>query len=906
MRPGPATSRSSHRARLRLEELEPRLVMDVTISGFVYHARDVADPSNLSPNPGPPLAGVTVVLDGGAQSTTTAADGSYSFTAAAGAHSVLVQPPAGLVGFSAQSLEYDLVLADGTQFPKLNFGLTPKTEALVQNLYELVLQRPADAPAFSTAVARLERGAPAGRIFQELLDGTEFQTVVRPVAHLIAGFFRGQPLDIGLVRHAVQLQNLGVSQDAAVLGVLYSQEFVERFGDTSLLFNRDYVAFLYQRLLRRAPTAAESDRWTERLDAGTLNRGHVALRIVGLPEFQAQRAVRWRAEISLAYLGVFGQEVTPGRLNRWLTELRQGATLRDIVNRLVRTQRFQTLPGYTDTLLWDVQAHQLGQPVSPLSRLQRFNKQTGRFDTAVAAGSIGSSAGSPSNVYFIAHGWAPGYEEEVLLGSTPGNPLKAWQTADTDAPYPAWLYAGVDRVSAEGLAQAIVDADANAVVIAFSWIDQSATPLPGSFGLDNLVPLLYAGQSEAYTQVNGLRLSEAIQAALSSTFFADLGLIHLLGHSHGAKVAGVAALDLQLAGVPVTQLTPFESPEAGPAPNISGFQLPPLHLAGLGGAQNFLWYYLQQMQLSKTPVTGRTPNAGTFVDNYFSEVGFGSALGGYPGLGSLVDVKLHAEVLYPLPTSFNDPDLDTKILDTVFGSHDYPPPWYAQASLTGSPPEHGLGWSPLLDDAAAAGLDGLYEQTWTEPNFTEQFELTATGVAPPTYTPTFTPLQYARQYEVGAVTDSGVSLTLGVDAANDIAAAGVTFNPLAASTGIPGTGIDFQVTFSGVDPGEQVELVVWIRGLAAENAPIASINDGTLGYLSIPLFAMAGADAGSTPTSATISLDGFLSGVQSAPILGPFSAAQTPILGFTLKGAADASASVTVSNLRQLHDGVAG
>ena len=110
---------------------------------------------------------------------------------------------------------------------------------------------------------------------------------------------------------------------------------------------------------------------------------------------------------------------------------------------------------------------------------------------------------------------------------------------------------------------------------------------------------LYAGQSESRTQWSGLMLAKAIEQALSPGFFPGLGLIHILGHSHGSKVATVATQALQLAGIPVSHLTLLESPEGGPTFGGSS-----LHASGLGNAENFNWYYLHQLNLTRTPVTG--------------------------------------------------------------------------------------------------------------------------------------------------------------------------------------------------------------------------------------------------------------------------------------------------------------
>jgi hypothetical protein len=234
---------------------------------------------------------------------------------------------------------------------------------------------------------------------------------------------------------------------------------------------------------------------------------------------------------------------------------------------------------------------------------------------------------------------------------------------------------------------------------------------------------LYSGQSESYTQTNGLRLASVIQQALAPGFFSNgasdgQGLIHLIGHSHGSKVATVAALALQQANVPVAQLTTLESPEGGPQLTELGQTLN-AHLPNLGGAENFLWYYMRQMNLSRTPVAGgRGSTNSTFIDNYFSTQGFDTALGGFTGLSafgsntkndnlsSIVDAQMHPEVLYG-GVNISDP---STALPTLIGSHDYPPAWYGAASLRKAPAQpNGVGWSPLISPSNVPS-GSLYQQ----------------------------------------------------------------------------------------------------------------------------------------------------------------------------------------------------
>ncbi|MFO0841684.1 MAG: DUF4214 domain-containing protein [Gemmataceae bacterium] len=923
----PSPGRARQRARpLGLERLEDRTVPSVSITGQAFHANGAVTPPTAPPDPG--VANVTVFLDANANgrldagetSTQTNADGNYSFTGlAAGDYTVAAQPPAGLKGFSAQAQAFRVSLPDGATFGNLNFALTGQSQALVRNVFERVLIRPV-TDAYQTNVSgRLTAGTlTPGAYLNAIVGSAEFGQVVAPLAGVLAGFFPGQPVDPNLLRANVQLLRVGITPDAAVLNVLYSQKFVAALGDTSLLNNEAFTRLVYQRLLRRAPAAAELASWNAALTAGTFNRGQMILRVTSTPTFAlANPDLGNRVAVSMAYLGLLGRPADPVGFPAFLRFLNAGGTLTALGNALANSAEYRNAKGFTDLFLSDVQAQQVKPAVGALSRLQLYNPTTQQFDTPVAAQSLTgltkvNGQNAPANVYFVAHGWAPGYAEDVALHSTPGNPLKVWQTVQfpgglgQQGPDSPWLFGGVNEVSAEGFAEAITNVDPNAVVIAYSWIDESATAGLGAIGLDDPTPLLLGGQSEAYTQLNGLRLADAVQQALAPSFFLNKGLMHLLGHSHGSKVATVAALALQQAGVAVSHLTAMESPEDGP-----NLILALGHVPGLVGAQNFLWYYLQQMALGQTPVgPNRAPQqAGgkfqTFVDNYLSLFGFGSPLGGYPGLGTVADVLLQSQILYPLPTNSSDPDFDQQLAAALFGAHDYPPPWYAQASLEtlGTGSANALNWSPLLNPASTPAGGG-YVQTWDSNVFNQQFALSGNGPATPT-TPAFSPLSYATNYTVGQVAQNANSITLGANGTDALSLLAMSFTPLSATgaSGQLGTGMDFQFQFNNASEGDQ--LVFWVRGDVGLESPRFGVDSGELGYRTMPLFVMDAKAAGAGTHGATVSLDAFANN-PSAVLQGAFGATKAPQFGFSLIRSANSTATVTVSQLRQFTDGTGG
>ena len=966
-----------------LERLESRSML-AAVSGSVQRSIDVI---GLAPDS--PLFGgvpqVTVQLrDAGggliAQQVTDSS-GNFSFAGVtAGRRSLGVVLPAGFMGTSSQSLSYDLTVASA-DVAGLTFALAARNQAIVQNLYELVLQRPATADEFTAAVGRLDASQPVANELGRLLRSTEFATVVQPVAGFVQAMFPGV-LEIEFVRASGQQQRVGTTAAATLQGIMASQRFVTAHGDTSGLSNGDYVRFLYRQLLGRSPAAGPFRAAVNRLAAGT-SRGQIALDLVNTAAFQARSQVQKSMRAAVTYAGMLGRDATAAEVRSFAAGPGNAVQL---AGQLARSTEFRTLSGYTSTASWDVQAMAaaLAPAATPLSRLQRYDPAKKSFDLAVEAGSLASTQSSPTNVYFISHGWAPGQTEAVLLGSTPGDPLKSWAAKPA---IPPWLFQPTEQVSSESMAQAIVDADPNAIVVAYSWVDLSATPTPPTIpqvtvtlpatgqpaaqGAPQLLTvgdtsqlcagmavtgtgiplqtkvshvvsatqvaisnrlttaitsapvtfaggdlevlirsLLYVGQSESRTQWAGLMFAEAIRQALAPDFFgANQGLVHVMGHSHGAKVATVATVALEAANVPVSQLTLFESPETGP--DI----LLPLALPGIGGGQNFVWRFLQELPLiSRTPVAvGRQATGGTFVDNYYSQMGFGEAVGGYAGLGSVVDVLLHPEALYnpsgDLPGDFG----------AMFPSHSYPPAWYAQASLqnpTASVPApatvtNGLFWSPLLAPGAATNLQRSYKQ-YTPSSFgpddfvQRQFEL-APSTPPANVSVTPVPLVYATQPTLGTVTDNGSSLTLGIGSGQALSSATISFQPYGAEPNTPriSTGLELDVAFSGVDAGETVQLVVSVHGMAVpqlkipgQNPPQPFFLTGSTGLMTIPLLTLDGGTSGPGPRMSTISLDVFR---RSDIVIGAFASAANPVpqLVFSLIGSAGATATATVTNMRQ-------
>jgi hypothetical protein len=301
----------------------------------------------------------------------------------------------------------------------------------------------------------------------------------------------------------------------------------------------------------------------------------------------------------------------------------------------------------------DALAFRPAPEVPPIERLGRWN---GTTFVPVAPASVPSG-----DLYVLVHGWAPGYLAAVHRYRGPG-PLLAWSPQAVNAQGQGMFDDFLPT------AAAITRDDPKATVLGFSWLDDSATALSP----------FDAWQSEARTDLNGQRLAAAIGQVVAAGFAPSGGRIHLIGHSHGAKVATVAAIALDR---PPAQLTLLDSPE-----NL---------LARLPGAANHLEGYLPLLPIGRT--AGRT-----FVDSYFSIAG--ERYGTFPGLESVVDVQLD-------PAQFG-----SLSVDDLIARHGYPVTWYT-ASATDLAAGVGFAWSPLVGTPPVC-IVCFFRQDWVRPNGT--------------------------------------------------------------------------------------------------------------------------------------------------------------------------------------------
>ncbi|MGE0785455.1 MAG: hypothetical protein AB7S26_07195 [Sandaracinaceae bacterium] len=280
-------------------------------------------------------------------------------------------------------------------------------------------------------------------------------------------------------------------------------------------------------------------------------------------------------------------------------------------------------------------ARQVHSRLAPYERIARWDGE--RF-VPVERGSI-----EASHLYVLVHGWAPGWADAVREQPT----LRAWDARDGGGhPFQAWF---------TELARALSQADPFAVVVVYSWLDDAAS-----------IPFFFAGRRVmAHTDLHGRWLAQALAEVERPDFAAHNGRVHLIGHSYGARVAAVAASELD--ELPA-QLTMFDPPENA--------------ITYMSGSQAGLSRPLRRLPIGS--------GAGQiFVDNYISMMG--QHLHTRAGLEGVVDVYLRPP----------------------YGSgeyrrrHNYPMHFYALSAAS----EIGLAWARLISEAPTPH-PGCYEQSY--------------------------------------------------------------------------------------------------------------------------------------------------------------------------------------------------
>jgi hypothetical protein len=296
----------------------------------------------------------------------------------------------------------------------------------------------------------------------------------------------------------------------------------------------------------------------------------------------------------------------------------------------------------------------------------------------------------------------------------------------------------------------------------------------------------------------GMQMAEGLMEALAPNYAEGMGQVHLMGHSHGARVATVAAVALQQAALHdpqfnvVGKLTLLDSPEN----NTTAVDNP----VSYQDTANYDWFLLAH--LNPKAMAGENAVRSIAVDSYISY--FSAPFGGFTvndpdqhidnvSLSNVVDVTLQPDLGVGLYQFFGQSLVPYGLF------HEYAANWYA--GFTGQPINTSSiqNWTQINNPGNVITVDPA-----------TQFNL-APQASPPV-TPTF-----------DQVTLDTSSTTPGVTtdpAGGGPAVTGVTLKEQAGSSATyqgaynqtaSAVGFSFDYLFTGGNP-DGAQLQIWING----------------------------------------------------------------------------------------------
>jgi streptogramin lyase len=199
-------------------------------------------------------------------------------------------------------------------------------EVWVRQLYQDLLQRPADNAGLAAWLALLARGASRVQVVSEFEASLEYRTKV--VENLYTRLL-GRPADPAGLAGYVQFLGQGGTAQQVEAAILSSAEYYQkRAGQNPMGF----LAALYHDVLGRPLDNAGAMGWGELLALG-FSRGLVVSLVLDSGEAQ-------RDEIGAAYQQLLGRPADPAGLNGFLNSLAQDATMRDVIAAIASSDEF--------------------------------------------------------------------------------------------------------------------------------------------------------------------------------------------------------------------------------------------------------------------------------------------------------------------------------------------------------------------------------------------------------------------------------------------------------------------------------------------------------------------------------------------------------------------------------------
>jgi hypothetical protein len=198
--------------------------------------------------------------------------------------------------------------------------------AYIEQVFQDILQRPADASGLTWWVTQLAAGTPRSKVVSSI-DHTSEYDAIDVIAPGYAKFLGRSPDASGLSYWTGQLQaGMTDAQFAAQLAA--SPEFFARAGGS----DASWISALYQAFLGRPTDEQGNSFWVAQLAAGK-TRGDVANALATSGEGLSQ-------QVADDYLRYLDRTADPTGLSYWVQQLKLGATNEDLLTNFVASSEY--------------------------------------------------------------------------------------------------------------------------------------------------------------------------------------------------------------------------------------------------------------------------------------------------------------------------------------------------------------------------------------------------------------------------------------------------------------------------------------------------------------------------------------------------------------------------------------
>jgi len=221
----------------------------------------------------------------------------------------------------------------GPNDPNNNGGnVSPQTaaanQAYVTRLYEVLLQRAPDSAGLASFTDQLNQGTSQQDVVQQFLDSTEFQQV--EVSNLYTQL--GVTSTSSQITSGANFLAGGGTVQQLASQILTTDSFFNQQGGGT---NQGYVDALYQTVLLRTGSAAETQSYVNQLNAGA-SRASVVNTILGSNE--ATTLV-----VQSLYLRLLGRLPDAAGSQGFVSDLENGTSLNEVITQIATSTEFNDL-----------------------------------------------------------------------------------------------------------------------------------------------------------------------------------------------------------------------------------------------------------------------------------------------------------------------------------------------------------------------------------------------------------------------------------------------------------------------------------------------------------------------------------------------------------------------------------